>query len=315
MPPLIVLVGPTAVGKTDLAVRLAEELKAEILTADSMQIYKGMNIGTAKPTREERRGVPHHLIDLVDPDQTFTVVDYQEHYRKKLKELEIKKSIPILSGGTGLYVRAVTQDFSFPDPPADSKLRAELRQKAETEGKTALHQWLSRVDPKSAAKIHVNDVKRTLRALEVYVNTGTPFSKLQKSVGGNKLSEDTIYIGLSRTREELYQRIELRVDQMIKTGLREEVQSLLELGYGPELQSMQGLGYKEIIPVIKGETTLDQALTLLKTRTRRYAKRQLTWFRREPIERWFALEKGDEQKTFLKILKYIEGRINQVSNK
>lgn len=314
MPPLIIMVGPTAVGKTELAIGLAAELRGEILTADSMQVYKGMDIGTAKPTIKEQKGIPHHLIDLVNPDETFTVADYQRHYEKKLHELAEKKVTALLSGGTGLYVRAVTQGFDFPDPPGDPDLRDELREKAAAEGNQALHQWLAKVDPASAEKIHPNDLKRVLRALEVYISTGTPFSQLQKTKEP-KLSADTIYIGLTRDREELYRRIELRVDKMLTDGLLAEVQGLLEKGYGPNLQSMQGLGYKEIIPVLTGRSTLEDATELLKKRTRNYAKRQLTWFRREPIESWFLLEEGEEDKTFVKILQYIEGRIHHVSNK
>lgn len=314
MPPLIIMVGPTAVGKTELAVRLAAELSGEILTADSMQIYKGMDIGTAKPTIKEQKGIPHHLIDLVNPDETFTVVDYQTHFEKKLHELTEKKVTALLSGGTGLYVRAVTQGFDFPDPPGDPDLRNELREKAAAEGNQALHQWLAKVDPTSAEKIHPNDLKRVLRALEVYISTGTPFSQLQKTKE-SMLSASTIYIGLTRNREELYRRIELRVDKMLTDGLLAEVQGLLDKGYGSNLQSMQGLGYKEIIPVLTGGSDLAEATELLKKRTRNYAKRQLTWFRREPIESWFLLEEGEEDKTFVKILQYIEGRIHHVSNK
>lgn len=314
MPPLIILVGPTAVGKTALAVRLALELKGEILSADSMQIYKGMDIGTAKPSIEERKGIPHHLIDLVNPDEAFTVADFQTHYQRKLYELQEKNLTALLSGGTGLYVRAVTRGFDFPDQPGDPHLRDQLRQKATAEGNQALHRWLAEVDPVSAGKIHPNDLKRVLRALEVYINTGTPFSRQQKA-RTSKLPANTIYIGITREREELYKRIELRVDKMLNDGLLAEVQGLLEKGYGPELQSMQGLGYKELIPVLTGDSTLEDAVELLKKRTRHYAKRQLTWFRREPVEEWFLLQKGEEEETFQKILKYLEGRIHQVSNK
>ena len=311
MPPLIILVGPTAVGKTDLAVRLALELNGEILSADSMQIYKGMDIGTAKPSLEERKGIPHHLIDLVNPDEAFTVADFQTHYQRKLSELQEKNKTALLSGGTGLYVRAVTRGFDFPDPPGDPDLRDALRQKAAAEGNQALHRWLAEVDPVSAEKIHPNDLKRVLRALEVYIKTGIPFSCQQKA-RTSELPANTIYIGITREREELYKRIELRVDKMLTAGLLEEVQGLLEKGYGPELQSMQGLGYKELIPVLTGDSSLQDAVALLKKRTRHYAKRQLTWFRREPVERWFLLQKGGEEENFQKILKYLEGRINQV---
>lgn len=312
MVPLIVLVGPTAVGKTELAVNLALHFGAAILSADSMQIYRGMDIGTAKPTMEERKGIPHYLIDLVPPDQPFTVVDYQEHYNQVKSRLDRQGMISILTGGTGLYIRAVTQGFIFPAPPPDPELRAALRKEAEEKGRAAVYQRLVELDPEAARKIHPQDLKRTLRALEVTIASGRPFSR-QQQAARRELTPDIIYIGVTRSRAELYERINLRVDRMLAAGLLEEVASLLAQGYGPELPSMQGLGYKELIPVVRGEMSLPEAAALIKKRTRHYAKRQETWFRREPVEKWFPLSPGEEVCSE-KILRYLEGRINQVSN-
>lgn len=306
------MAGPTATGKTKIAVELALKLGAEIISADSMQIYKYMDIGTAKPSPEERKIVPHHLIDLVSPEELFTVADYQRLFFATYKQLIQKGVLPLLTGGTGLYIRAVTRGYNFPGPPVDPQLRTSLRQEGERWGKEEMHRRLAAVDPESAERIHPNDVKRVLRALEVYLTTGVPISLQQKTKV--TFSEDVIYIGLTRDREELYRRIELRVDQMIAQGLLEEVKNLLENGFGRELQSMQGLGYKELAPVVKGQTTLEEAVRLLKKRTRNYAKRQMTWFKKEPVEKWFFLS-GAEEGSFPEILTYIEGRIDKASNR
>ncbi|NLZ44366.1 MAG: tRNA (adenosine(37)-N6)-dimethylallyltransferase MiaA [Clostridia bacterium] len=310
--PLLIVAGPTATGKTKIAIELALRLGAEIISADSMQIYKYMDIGTAKPSPEERKLVPHHLIDLISPAEPFTVADYQRVFQATYEQLQQKGVLPLLTGGTGLYIRAVTRGYNFPGPPVNQELRASLRREAEARGKEEMHRRLAEVDPESAGRIHPNDLKRVLRALEVYLTTGAPISSWQKGEE-ETLPEDIIYIGLTRDREELYHRIELRVDLMIAQGLLEEVRSLLEMGFGPELQSMQGLGYKELVPVVKGEKTLAEAVRLLKKRTRNYAKRQMTWFRKEPVEKWFLLS-GPEEESFPEILTYIEGRIGAMSN-
>jgi tRNA dimethylallyltransferase len=309
--PLLIVAGPTATGKTKIAIELALRLGAEIISADSMQIYRYMDIGTAKPSPEERKRVPHHLIDLVSPAEPFTVADYQRFFQATCEELRQKGVLPLLTGGTGLYIRAVTRGYNFPGPPVNRELRASLLREAQERGKEEMHRRLAVVDPESAGRIHPNDLKRVLRALEVYLTTGVPISSCQKEE--ETLAEDIIYIGLTRDREELYQRIELRVDLMIAQGLLEEVRNLLAMGFGPELQSMQGLGYKELVPVVKGETTLAEAVKLLKKRTRNYAKRQMTWFRKEPVEKWFLLS-GPEEESFPEILAYIEGRIATMSN-
>ena len=313
MRPLIVVVGPTAVGKTELTINLALHLSAQIISGDSMQIYRGMDIGTAKPSLEERKGVPHHLIDLVAPDQPFTVVDYQQHYNLVKRRLDGEGILPILTGGTGLYLRAVTQGFVFPSTPPNFELRTSLRLEAEIKGKESVYQRLLELDPVSAEKIHPQDLKRILRALEVTITSGQPFSQQQKA-RRTVLPPNIIYLGVTRAREELYARINHRVEQMIAKGLLEEVTSLLEQGYGVTLPSMQGLGYKEMIPVAQGRSSLEEAIELIKKRTRNYAKRQETWFRREPVEKWFLLKTGEEEICYKNILAYLEGRLNQVSN-
>ena len=313
MRPLIVVVGPTAVGKTELTINLALHLSAQIISGDSMQIYRGMDIGTAKPSLEERKGVPHHLIDLVAPDQPFTVVDYQQHYNLVKSRLDGEGILPILTGGTGLYLRAVTQGFVFPSTPPNLELRTSLRLEAEIKGKESVYQRLLELDPVSAEKIHPQDLKRILRALEVTITSGQPFSQQHKA-RRTVLPPNIIYLGVTRAREELYARINHRVEQMIAKGLLEEVTSLLEQGYGVTLPSMQGLGYKEMIPVAQGRSSLEEAIELIKKRTRNYAKRQETWFRREPVEKWFPLTTGEEEICYKNILAYLEGRLNQVSN-
>ena len=227
--------------------------------------------------------------------------------------MDEEEILPVLTGGTGLYIRAVTQGFIFPDPPPDPELRASLRREAENSGNGAVYQRLLEVDPASAKKIHPNDIKRILRALEVTLSTGKPFSQLQKA-RRKVLPSNIIYAGLTRDRKELYDRIDQRVEKMIQNGLLDEVSSLVRHGYGLELQSMQGLGYKELVSVIKGQSTLDEAIELIKKRTRNYAKRQGTWFRREPVEKWFVLTEEKEEDCYKNILLYLEGRIRQVSN-
>ncbi|HHZ20681.1 MAG TPA: tRNA (adenosine(37)-N6)-dimethylallyltransferase MiaA [Firmicutes bacterium] len=303
---LPVLVGPTAVGKTELSIRLAEALGAEILSADSMQIYKYMDIGTAKPTPAERRGIPHHLLDLVTPDQPFSVAEYQKSFQSVEKAVRARNRIPLVTGGTGLYIRAVTRQFRIPAPPADPQLRKELQERLEQEGNQRLHDELRRVDPAAAQRIHVNDGRRIIRALEVFIGSGKPFSTWLEDAQ-QPINSGTVMIGLNRDRNELYQRIDLRVEQMLRRGLLDEVKMLLDRGYSPELTSMQGLGYKELVPVIQGTVSLEDAVELLKRRTRNYAKRQLTWFRSEPVV-WFELKDNEEDLTVQKILSFLEGK-------
>jgi tRNA dimethylallyltransferase len=278
----IILLGPTAAGKTQLAIELAKELDGEIISADSMQVYRGMDIGTAKPTLEERQGIPHHLIDIRNPDEEWTVSDFVEK-TKELRNQRTKKLIVV--GGTGLYLWSLLNGYSFPLAPTDK----EIRNRLEKEPLSTLYAQLSTVDPAAAKRIHANDKKRIVRALEVYALTGKPISEMQVSRQRTTDSEaqDYILVGINLPREELYQRINQRVEDMLGKGLIEEVQGLLAKGYAKSLPSMQALGYKEVINYLEGNWTKEKMVEELKKRTRHFARRQMTWFRRFKNARWF----------------------------
>jgi len=287
---LLCILGPTAVGKTEIAISVAQKLDAEIVSADSRQIYKYMDIGTAKPTPEEQTQAQHHLIDCVIPDERFSVADYQRLADAAIENIQQGGKRAMLVGGAGLYFRAVV-DGMFKGPSADMELRAELRQKAEEFGPDVLHRRLAEIDPESANSIHKNDLIRLIRALEVYQKTGKPISELQQQWGRTEPRYPFIAIGINRPRGELYQRIEARVDKMLGMGLLEEVKSLLERGYDKNAPAMRGFGYKEFIDYLDGQHDFQTAVELLKRNTRRYAKRQLTWFRNEPRIQWINLSR------------------------
>jgi len=280
----LVIVGPTATGKTAVGVETAKRLNGEIVSADSMLIYRFMDIGTAKPAAEERHGIPHHLIDVANPDEPYSVALYQEQAEKCIREIAGRGRLPMLVGGTGLYVRAVIDRYNFVRPGFNAQLRQKLQEEAVVLGQEAVYRRLTEVDPEAARKIHPHNLKRVLRALEVYYLTGIPFSRQ----GGRKEgpSYRLAVFGLSMDRALLYRRIEERVEKMLAAGLVEETRGLLRRGYGPELVSMQGLGYKEMADFLTGLTTFKEAVSLLKRNTRRFAKRQLTWFRRDPRIKW-----------------------------
>lgn len=282
---VLVLIGPTAVGKTELSLSMAERLSAEIVSADSMQVYRGMDIGTAKASPAERKRIPHHLLDVVNPDETFNVADYVALAEEVLASLQNKQVVPIITGGTGLYIDALLDGFLFPDATADPKIRQQLEEEAKI-NPLSLHKELEKVDPVSANKFHPNDLRRVIRALEVYRRTGEPISELQKKKQSSERPYNPLYIGLTRHRPELYNRVNKRVDQMIEAGLVDEVRTLLEL-YPHQPTALQALGYKEIAWYLQGEMSLQEAVELLKRDTRRYAKRQLSWFRRNQRIHWF----------------------------
>jgi len=283
--PLIVIVGPTAVGKTRLALRLAQEFDGEIISADSRQVYRGMDIGTAKPTLEERRRVPHHLIDVVAPDEPFTLAQYQELAYQAIDNVSARGKVPFLVGGTGQYVRAVVEGWGIPRVPPNEELRAELYRQAEIEGQWALHARLREVDPVAAERIDPRNVRRVVRALEVYLETGRPISELQRK---KPPPYRILQIGLTMERRELYRRIDERVDRMIEEGLVEEVRGLVERGYGYDLPSMSGLGYQQIGMYLRGLVSLEEAIQLIKRHTRRFVRHQYTWFRLDDESiRWF----------------------------
>ncbi len=282
---LIVIVGPTAVGKTRLSLRLAEEFDGEIISADSRQVYRGMDIGTAKPTPEERARVPHHLIDVVAPDETFSLAQYQELTYDAIGDVSARVKLPFLVGGTGQYVRAVVEGWGIPRVPPNEELRAELYRQAEIEGEEALHVRLREVDPAAAEGIDPRNVRRVVRALEVYLETGQPISELQRK---KPPPYRILQIGLTMERQELYHRIDERVDRMIEGGLVEEVKGLAEQGYGYDLPSMSGLGYQQIGMYLRGQVSLKEAIQLIKRHTRRFVRHQYNWFRLDDEGiRWF----------------------------
>lgn len=279
--PLIILTGPTSVGKTELSISLAKAVNGEIISADSMQVYRKMDIGTAKITPEEMAGVKHHLIDVLDPSEDFNVFLFQELSRKAMEEIYDRGHVPILTGGTGFYIQSILYEIDFTTDDGDTTYRQELELLAADRGAEFLHDMLKEVDPESAEEIHYNNVKRVIRALEYYHQTGEKISKHNKEQRQKESPYNFAYFVLNDDRAGIYDRINRRVDIMVEKGLIEEVSNLVKEGYTKELVSMQGLGYKEIIDYLNGEITLDEAIYIIKRDTRHFAKRQLTWFGRE----------------------------------
>lgn len=287
--PLIVVVGPTAVGKTRLAVRLCEELGGEIISADSRQVYRYMDIGTAKPSEEERRRVPHHLIDIVDPDEGFTLAQYQDLAYKAIDGVIRRGKVPFLVGGTGLYIKAVTEGFTIPRVEPNPELRRRLYREAAEIGRDALHARLQVIDPIAAAKIAPRNLRRVIRALEVYEETGAPISHWQRK---EPTPYRILWIGLTMPRAELYRRVDRRVDGMIERGLVDEVKDLVERGYSYALPSMSGLDYRQIGMYLRGEADLEEAMRLIKRDTRRFVRHQYNWFRLDDERiHWFDMTK------------------------
>ena len=284
--PLIILTGPTAVGKTKASIGLAKALNGEIISADSMQVYKYMDIGSAKIRPEEMQGIKHYLIDELEPDEEFHVVRFQQMAKKAMKEIYAKGKIPIVVGGTGFYIQALLYDIDFMESNENSAYRKELEQLVAEKGADYIHDMLREVDPVSAETIHANNVKRVIRALEFYQQTGEKISEHNEQERAKESPYDFCYFVLNDDRERLYERINLRIDQMLEEGLVEEVAFLKDKGYTRDMVSMQGLGYKEILDYLNGECTLEDAIYILKRDTRHFAKRQLTWFRRERDVIW-----------------------------
>lgn len=284
--PLIILTGPTAVGKSALAVSLAREVGGEIISADSMQVYRHMDIGSAKITREEMADVPHHLIDILEPAEEFHVVRFQTLAKEAIKAIYENGKIPILAGGTGFYIQSVLYDIDFTETTEDETLRQQLEQFAREQGNDALFERLRRIDPKSCGILHANNVKRVVRAIEFYEKTGKRISEHNEEQHEKESPYRLLYFVLNDERARLYEKIDKRVDSMLKAGLVEEVRSLKAMGCTGDLVSMQGLGYKEILQYLDGECTLEDAVYRIKRDTRHFAKRQLTWFRREKDVTW-----------------------------
>lgn len=291
---LFVLIGPTAVGKTELSIDLAKRLNAEIISADSMQIYKYMDIGTAKITEEEMEGVPHHLIDFLYPDEEYTVSDYQRDASRLITEINARGRLPMVVGGTGLYINSLVYELNFAKAPPDEEYRVELEELAANYGIEYIHDLLSKVDPESAKTISKKDKKRIIRALEVYKTTGKTMSEYNKNFRKETDKYDLCMVCLNMDRQKLYDRINMRVDIMIENGLIDEVKGILHKGYHKNLVSLKGIGYKEIIEYLDGNLTLDEAIEKIKKGSRNYAKRQLTWFRRDKRIKWVNKDDFDD---------------------
>ena len=299
-PPLIVIAGPTAVGKTSLSIRLAQELGGEIISADSMQVYRGMDIGSAKVTPEEMQGVPHHLINILDPEEDFNVVRFQSLAKEAAQEIIHRGHIPVLVGGTGFYVQALLRDIHFTEAVEDPEYRRSLEDRAAAGEGDKLYQELTRVDPDSARIIHANNFKRIIRALEFYHSTGEKISEHNAAERERKSPYRFLYLVLNRDRAELYRRIDRRVDQMMDDGLIYEVIRLREAGCRSGMVSMQGLGYKQIMRYLDGDWTIGRAVAAIRQETRHFAKRQLTWFRREgDICDWIQMDDGRTEEEIL----------------
>ncbi len=304
---LAALVGPTAVGKTELSISLAQKLRGEIISCDSMQVYRGMNIGTAKASRAELSRVPHHLIDIVDPDVAFTVADYQKLAQQEINHITERGNIPILVGGTGLYYQAVVDDFDFFPMESKDAIRSKWEQLYQEKGIEYIYEQALLVDREYALKIGLNDKKRLIRALEVYDLTGQAFSDFQTR---NRLAYQLAAVGLFLARDQLYARIEGRVDQMIADGLVEEVAELREKGYDLSLNSMKALGYQQIFGYLEGWTTWTETLQEIKRETRRYAKRQYTWFNKDKRIQWINVAEYSDSKALLKkMCDLVEGQL------
>lgn len=304
---LIVIVGPTAVGKTALSLTLAKQFNGEVISGDSMQVYKGMDIGTAKASPSERREVPHHLIDIVHPDEPFSVSQFQKLAKAAIDDISRRGRVPFLVGGTGLYIQAVTHGYRFSGAKADERIRARWRRYSERYGRKALHEALHRVDPESAKRLHPNDVRRVVRALEIAERTGKTMTEHLRDQQRD-VPYDILWIGLTMEREALYERINERVDAMIEEGMIDEVKRLREKDYTLDLVSMQGLGYKEIMLYLEGEWPLEEAIRQMKRNTRRFAKRQWTWFRRIDAIRWWDMTCDANRKSQIaEISEYVAG--------
>lgn len=292
-PPLIILTGPTAVGKTALSIRLAQAVGGEIISADSMQVYRHMDIGSAKVTREEMQGVAHHLIDVLDPTEEFNVTRFQELAKAAMAGIYSRGHVPIVAGGTGFYIQALLYDIDFKENDSDRRIRTELEALGREKGNEALHKLLAEIDPASAKAIHANNRKRVIRAIEYYRLTGEQISRHNEKERQKQSPYRFLYYVLTCQRELLYERIGRRVDQMLADGLLAEVEELKRHGCHRGMVSMQGLGYKELLDYLEGACSLEEAVRVLKRDTRHFAKRQLTWFKRERDVRWLELEAFD----------------------
>ncbi|WP_042144680.1 tRNA (adenosine(37)-N6)-dimethylallyltransferase MiaA [Paucisalibacillus sp. EB02] len=304
---VIAIVGPTAVGKTRLSIEVAKKFGGEIISGDSMQVYKGMDIGTAKIKEEEMEGIPHHMLDIKSPDEEFSVADFQYYVQKYIKEISARNHIPIIVGGSGLYIQAVLQDYNFSKEKRDDAVTKRLEDEMKQNGIDSLFNRLKIIDPNQAEKIHPNNFRRVLRALEIFEKTGLTMTEYQKQQS-NISPYESMLVGLEMERVILYSRINQRVDDMVKEGLLEEVKVLIEKGY-QNYQSMKAIGYKELIPYFSGEVSLDESLEILKRNSRRYAKRQYTWFKNKMDVNWYELTPSTMNEKIKDILANLAGFI------
>ena len=302
-PALIVLTGPTAVGKSELSITLASQIGGEIISADSMQVYRHMDIGSAKITPDQMNGIPHHLIDIMEPSEEFNVVTFQQMAKNVIDGIYARGHVPIVVGGTGFYIQALLYDIDFTENDEDTALRVQLEEMAATQGNEVLFERLRSIDPESCEIIHAHNVKRVIRAIEFYEKTGIKISEHNKMQRQNISPYNFAYFVLNEDRDKLYDRIDTRVEQMLAQGLTDEVSNLAKCGCSREMVSMQGLGYKEILDYLEGHITLEEAVYLIKRDTRHFAKRQLTWFRRERDVIW--VNKPDFGYDNERILEYI----------
>lgn len=308
-PNIAIIVGPTAVGKTDISIAIAQALNGEIISADSAQVYKYMDIGTAKISSEEMQSVKHHMIDEVTPDQSFSVANFRDRADKYISEIIGKGKLPIIAGGTGLYINALLNNLDFTKSVGDEDFRERMQEIADNKGNEYLYEMLKEIDLESYQRLHANDVRRVIRALEVYEFTGKTITHFQEESKKIPPRYNCAFIGLTMNRQKIYERIEQRVDTMIEKGLIEEVKKLLNMSYSRDLVSMQALGYKEIVQYLEGEISLEESITILKRDSRHYAKRQLTWFRRDERIKWFNIDEYQDRDTLVKnIIFYIAGK-------
>jgi len=287
---LIVVAGPTASGKTGLAIEIAKAINGEIVGADSMQIYKYMDIGAAKPTATERKLAVHHMIDFLEPDEEYSVADYTEQAHKVIEEIASRGNVPVMCGGTGLYINSVVDDVTFGEIDTNYEMRAELEELANREGAEKLLEILAEFDEESAKKLHPNNLRRIIRAIEFYRTTGIPISEHQRMTKERESRYEPLMLCVNWDREVLYERINTRVDIMLEEGLLEEVKGLMERGYTKELNSMKGIGYKEVMDYLNGAISYEEMVETVKQSSRRYAKRQLTWFRRDERIKWLSAD-------------------------
>lgn len=303
---VIVIAGPTAVGKTKLSIEVAKKFNGEIISGDSMQVYKGMDIGTAKVTRDEMQGIPHHMLDIRKPNETFSVADFQQYVQEHIAEITAKGKVPIIVGGSGLYIQAALYNYNFSKQKRDEKITEKLEKELKNKGIDTLYKHLEDIDPKQAAKIHPNNHRRVIRALEIYESTGKTMSenleKQQRRVSPYKI----ILIGLEMDRALLYNQINKRIDIMLEDGLETEVRKFYDQGF-QDLQSMRAIGYKEFIPYFEGKETLEESVEILKRNSRRYAKRQNTWFKNQLDMNWFIVDPQHITQSFQNVFNHLAG--------